>query len=111
MRIGNYSFRVQIRSATLTQSNTGEPSRTWATDDEVWASYDSLSGTELVEAQAMAKDATYQVKMRFRTGVTTAKRLIVLDNREGSTTTLNILHVRDVESAGVELELLCKEDR
>ena len=80
-----------------------EPDKGRRVAEDVWASVDALSGREVLPAAQVVADVTHKVVMWFREGLTTDCWL----EHEGRR--LDILFIRDVESAGVKLELLCQE--
>jgi len=77
MRSGILRHRLTIQTAS-TASSTGnaynEPVLTWTNDATVPAEVLTLSGDEAVRAAQVQPDATVQVTMRYRSGLTTGKR-------------------------------------
>lgn len=70
---------------------------------EVWGAVDGLTGREVVQAAQVQPTATHKVVIRYREGITTRNWWRWESRR------LDILHIRDVEGAGVKLEMLCQE--
>lgn len=68
-----------------------------------WASVVPLSGKELERAREVIANATHEVRVRYRVGITTQKR-IFHDER-----ILNIESVRNVDERNRELVLICVE--
>lgn len=68
--------RVSIQSKTLATDDQGGGTETWATDATVWASIEPLTGRELMQAMQLETPITHKVRMRYRSGVTTVRRLL-----------------------------------
>lgn len=78
MRAGELNRRVVIQSITsITKAADGQDMPNWTTDTggTVWAKVKPLSGRQLEQARTIAATATHRVTIRYRTGVTTVKRL------------------------------------
>ena len=71
----------------------------------VWAEVLELSGLELIRAQKVVAEATYQVKVRWHPAIVgdSAKQVSLAGGK-----VLEILHVADPEQRWRELVLLCK---
>lgn len=72
----------------------------------VWGSVEPLRGNELWRAQQVQPEVALRVRMRYRMGMTSTRRLIdeCCENAE-----YDVLQVIDVGGRKRELELLCKE--
>jgi SPP1 family predicted phage head-tail adaptor len=69
-------FRVEIQSLSQATDNQGGFTDSWTTDATVWAEIEPLKGWERFQAQQTQTPLTHKVTMRYRSGVTTAKRLL-----------------------------------
>jgi SPP1 family predicted phage head-tail adaptor len=101
--IGKARHRLALQAVSTVADALGGQSEMWATEATIWARVEPLSGRELVQAQQVASEATHRVTIRYRTGVTTAKRFKL------GTRTLNITSVINPGELGETLVLLCTE--
>ena len=111
MQAGKLRHRIQIQSATETNTN-GQVTRVWSTVATVWGEISTLGGRELYRAQQVVPEAKYSARMRYRSGVTPEMRLRKVTTVDGELTvnlTLNILNVADADARGIELFCLCTE--
>ncbi len=80
-RAGKYNRRVVLQSFADTVNTFGETDPTdpanWTSDATLWARVNELSGRERLLAQQITPDATTQIDIRFRNGVTVEKRFLV----------------------------------
>ena len=106
MNVGKLRHRVQIQSA----SGDRPSNYTWATVATRWASWEPLSGRELMEAQAVRDRATIRVTMRYYSGITPEYRLRLLAS-DGATVraTANILSVINEDTRNATMMCLCEE--
>lgn len=103
MRAGNLRSRVTIQSRSSTPDSFGEQGSAWQDVATVWASVEPLSGRELLSAQQVQGEISHRVRCRFRSGVTTAHRLLFAGR------VLDIQAVINPQERGVMLEILCRE--
>ena len=76
MRAGKMKHRVTIQENVSRQSpTTGAVIKEWRDVATVWAEVTSISGRELIAAQAELSEVTVRVWIRYRKGLTTKHRL------------------------------------
>lgn len=114
MRAGKLRHRIQIQSrGDDTRDTHGGVVEMWTTDATVWGSVEPLQGRELFEAQQIQSRVTVRIRMRHYAGLTAAHRLCrITEDTDGNVTvrgTYNIEAILDVESRGIEMEVLCTE--
>ena len=103
MRAGALRHVVAIEGATLTRGEGGVDAEAWTEEATVAASVEPLAGRELFAAQQAGSRVSHRVRMRYRPGVTPAKRLVYRGR------VLNILSAIDVGERRRELEMLVEE--
>ena len=67
VRAGDLRDRVTLQTRTIAQDAAGQPIDTWVTLFTGWAEIDSLTGRELMAAQAVQSSVTHEIHMRYRT--------------------------------------------
>lgn len=104
MRAGRIRHRVTIQQrGTPSQNTHGEDTTPWVDQVTVYAEIKPLSGREFFTAQTTDSEVSTQITMRYRSGITTAKRII----RESRV--WDIEAVIDVDERRRELQLMCVE--
>ena len=103
MRSGELRHKITIQAKGITQNEFGEPVETWSDVATVWASVQPLAGREYFQAQQVKADITLRVRMRYRSGIQPAMRLL-FESR-----VFEIQAVIDPDERHRELELLCAE--
>ena len=68
--------RVTLQSRAAGQDAAGQQLDTWVDTLACWAEITRLGGRELIAAQAVAAEATHQVRMRYAPGLTAAMRIV-----------------------------------
>ncbi len=106
------SDSCHIVTRTDVPDGAGGITQTWVTGpDTIPCSYMFITGDELIQAQQLAPDATYNVNLPavLPTGVsiTANKRLVVTDHLSGEQMTFEVKVVTRA-SAAFTTELLCK---
>lgn len=105
-----YDQRVTIEYGQLaTPDGFGETNRVWGYLADRWASIESLTGRELFESQQTKAQATHRVLLRFESltsSINEGNHRLKFKGR-----TLNITSAIDIDSRGVEIELLCTEPK
>jgi SPP1 family predicted phage head-tail adaptor len=81
MDLGRFNRKVTIQSEASGQDAAGQPNGAWSTFAEVWANVRYGSGSEAIRADAVTSSTKASIRIRYRTDVTTAMRLVF-----GSTT-------------------------
>lgn len=104
MRAGDLRHRISIQHQPdpQTQGPNGEISTSWVTLATIWSSRDAVSGGESVAQDARTATMTWRYRIRRRTDVTPAMR--ILDGVK----LLNIQSVQDTNKPG-EMTLLAQE--
>ena len=104
MRIGNMRSRITIQTLGGSTDAGGGQTTTWsALDTPIWAHIRPLSGREIQMANAQVGVVTHEIRIRYRTDVTTAHR-ILLGSR-----TFNIKVVLNPDDNNQMLLLKCEE--
>lgn len=93
MKAGLLKTRVTIQQQTATQDAAGQITGGWTTLATVWADVREQRGLEMIRADAMSSSTKASIRIRRRTDVTPAMRVVV------GSSTYNILAVsQDVNS-------------
>jgi len=106
MQAGTLRHRVNIQRRTLSRNAYGEELDVWSDEGPArWAAIEPLSGRELQQAQQVQAEVTHQVRLRWCVDLdlTPAKRI------RFRTRVFDIVSVRNVREANVELLVLCVE--
>ena len=103
MIIGKLRHKVNLQSSTQAQDGYGEESKTWSTDESIFAQIQPLRGTELIEYQQLSTELTHRIIIRYNSSVTPKKRIL------WGTRIFDINVVRNIDEKNVYQELLCKE--
>ena len=77
MRIGNMRSRVTIQTLGGSTDAGGGQATSWSELDVVWAHIRPLSGREILMANAQVGVVTHEIRIRYRTDVTTAHRILL----------------------------------
>lgn len=103
LQSGALNRRITLQNRFASVDSYGQQSTIWSDQLSCWASITPLSGRELVAAQAMNAEVTHEIRIRYRPGITAAMRATYQGR------IFNIQAVTDVDTAHVELQLLCSE--
>jgi len=106
MKAGKLRHKVTIQSLVAgspQQKPSGEPDTAWTDLLTCWASVEPLKGRELFAAQEHHSEIEVRVRIRYRSGLNAAMRVVF----EGLY--YNIAAILDPELRHRELELLCKQ--
>ncbi len=105
---GELRHELTVEKNTPVRQDDGTVDPSWATadatNDPIRAKVEDLTGTEYVEAQALAAGAKVKVTMRYFSGLEPTLYRFSFGSR-----TLEILHVNNVESRNVLMIVLCGE--
>jgi len=109
MEPGRFRHRVTVQNSRTTRSPSGQPKAEWYDAAvSVPAETKAISGRELVASGAEKAEATIRVWMRYRTDVTAASRLVVLNGPfKGQTLEVSGTPIPDAKCT--RLEILCKQ--
>ena len=102
---GKRDRRITFESGTSAQSETGEPTFTWATYFECWAERRPLTGREFFQAQQVAAkvDVIYRIPYPHGKTVTPLENIRIVDQGQ----TFDITYVAELGKRGREgLEIM-----
>jgi SPP1 family predicted phage head-tail adaptor len=102
MQAGRLRNRITIQSLQSGQDEIGQPVTTWADVATVWADIRYLSGVESIKSDAEASIVKVSIRIRRRTDVTAAMRVVF------GTTKFQIKAVLPDEQARERLDLSCE---
>lgn len=108
--VGDLRQLVTIQTPVRTPNELGEQEITWSTLTQAWAQVLPLSGSEQMYAKQAQSHVTHKVRMRYFAGLTADCRIQWID-RAGSTRTLGISSLSDVQERGIEWEAQCAEQK
>lgn len=97
---GLLGTRVTIQSKSVTRDSYGAEVVSWSNVATEWMQVEPLSGRERVAMRQAQSEITTRFRCRYRTGITTAHRLMV------GSQPYNITEVIDTGGDGAVLELL-----
>lgn len=103
MNAGALRNQISIETKTISTDAYGGTVETWNDICAAWAAIEPLQGRELVSAQAVNAETTVKITMRYRSGMTTDKRIVHAGKY------YNVLSVLDVENRHQQLICLCSE--
>lgn len=75
--IGRLNNRVTIQQPATGQDEIGQPTQGWSTLAEVWANVRTLNGVETIKAGAEMSAVKASIRIRRRTDVTAAMRVVL----------------------------------
>ena len=101
---GKLRHRVAIQTQATSLNTYGDPDQTWTTDETVWASIESTSGSEVDIGEGQAGIITHRIFIRYTANATPKKRLLFGSRVFGIVTVLN--H----EERNEFMQLQCKEE-
>lgn len=106
MRAGKMKRRVTIQEYVSYQNpNTGELIKEWRDVGTVWGEITSVTGRELIAAQAEQSEVTVKVWIRYRKGLSAKNRLIYVE--PGMPQTIYDIQAVLPDSDRTRLEILC----
>lgn len=100
MRAGALRERVTIQQKIVARDSYNAEVITWAEVATVWMAVEPLSGREYIAARQAQSEVTTRFRCRFRTGITTAMRLL------WGSQAFAIIEVIDPGARRAELEIL-----
>ena len=103
MRAGALRHRLTLQTQSRSSDGGGGATVTWADTATVWGSINSLSGTELYEAQKINPKLTHEIEIRYRSGISPKMRA-----KYGSRI-FNIESVQNKDERNAMLRLVCEE--
>ena len=111
MSIGNMRNKLELQAATRTSDQGGGSSIAWKKVAIVFASITPKNSNETVFADKLRDKLESTIRVRYRTDLTTANRLVQTYRRNGSETTriFTIKGVLNVDNRFTFLDLDCEE--
>lgn len=106
MRAGQLRHQVNLQQKTAgspQRTGSGAPDKAWTTVATPWAAIEPLRGKEFLESQAVNSAVTVRIRIRYRSGVDAAMRIL-----HGSTV-YSIEAVINVDRRNRELHLMCSQ--
>ncbi len=103
MNAAKLRSRITIQQKAAPFDANGEPDGTWSTFATVFASIKQTGGREVYINQQVVAQATHQIEIRYKSGVTTKMRVL-----HGSRV-FDIVNVIDKDERHMEMWLVCKE--
>ena len=106
---GQFRARLTVEKDTITRNDDATVSHSWAaqTPNPIRAKIERLTGTEYVEAQALAAGATLRLKLRYFPGL---EPVLYRFKRYGTSEVLSPLQVNDHEERGIYMIVFCGEN-
>jgi SPP1 family predicted phage head-tail adaptor len=87
MAVGSMRFKLQLQSPTRTLDDGGGATIVWTKVADVFASITPKGSNEQLFADKLRDKLDSVIRIRYRTGITTAYRLVQTFTRDGVTTT------------------------
>jgi SPP1 family predicted phage head-tail adaptor len=111
MGIGNMRNKLELQSTTRTSDSGGGASVAWSKVAAIYAQITPKSSDETVFADKLRQKEEHTIRVRYRSGLTTANRLVQTHRRDGvtSTRTFTIKGVLNVDNQFRFLDLDCEE--
>ena len=75
MKVGDLNKRITVQTATRTADGLGGFTEVWANTFKAWAAIWPVSAVEQVRNQSISTEISHRIRMRYRSGVTTAQRI------------------------------------
>lgn len=96
--------KISIQTNTQTTDGQGGFTESWATDATVWASIEPAKAYEKFQAAQMDTPITHNIMIRYRSGVTTKKRLLY------GSRVFDIKEVINIDEANAFLKIIAIEN-
>jgi SPP1 family predicted phage head-tail adaptor len=108
MRAGTLRHRIIIQTKSEDPDGMGGAKVTWPEKDwiEVWARVKPIRGMEQIQALSLEGKITHQILMRYREGVTVAKRIYWKKQNKY----FNIRSVINPDQRNISLEIMAQEE-
>jgi SPP1 family predicted phage head-tail adaptor len=111
MRAGRLKNRVSLQNFTETQSNTGFPTKTWATVATVWAATEALRGKEDEFSDELVTSMVTKVIVRYSKTISAidTKWRVLFGTRIFSVE--SVMLPADRSGSNSYIELMCMEGK
>lgn len=103
MKAGWLRHRITLQTKSTTQDTYGAEQDVWTDEATVWASVEPLRGQEYFSSKQMQAEETTRIRIRYRSGITPAWRVIFGDR------IFNIKSIINPQERNIFLELMCEE--
>lgn len=104
---GKMRHRITFQEFDGESDDYGDPLETddshWEPVATAWAAIDPISGREFYAAEQSQSEVTHKVRLRYRSGLTTAMRIYLGSRR------FKIISIIDWEERHESLLIMCKE--
>ena len=111
MRAGRLKNRVKLQNFTETQSDTGFPTKTWATVATVWAATEAIRGNESESANELVASMTTKIIIRYDSkwsAIDTTWR-VLFGTRIFSI--VSVMLPADMPGSNAAIEMMCTEGK
>jgi SPP1 family predicted phage head-tail adaptor len=103
MASSRLKHRLSLQQEVLSSDGMGGYVKTWEVLAELWAEIRPLGGLEVFFSGQLNARATHKIRLRYRSGVTSAMRLVFGER------VFNIRSVHNIDEKNDMLELLVEE--
>jgi SPP1 family predicted phage head-tail adaptor len=103
MQAGRLDQRITIKQKVATQDTFGGETVTWTDVCTVWAQVQPITGREYLQGKQLQEEQTARIRIRHRNGIVPAMRAHL------GSRVFDILDVQNIDTAGKELVLMCRE--
>lgn len=103
MNAGSLRYSIKIQQKNVTRDSFGAETIAWTDVATVWAAIEPLQGREFFNAQQVNAEVTTRIRVRYRSGVTPAMRMLL------GSRVFDIQSVINLDERNRELHLMCKE--
>ena len=103
MDAAKLNSKIIIQQKAAPFDANGEPDGTWSTFATVFACIKPTGGTERYINQQVVSEATHQIAIRYKSGITPKMRVLY------GSRVFDIVQVHDREERHTEMWLVCKE--
>lgn len=103
MASSRLKHRLSLEQEVLSSDGVGGYTKSWEVLAELWAEIRPLGGLEAFFTGRLNAKATHKIRLRYRSGVTTAMRLVFGER------VFNIRSVHNIDEKNDMLELLAEE--
>jgi SPP1 family predicted phage head-tail adaptor len=103
MPAGKYDTRLSLQVQSTAPDSIGQPVNTWAESTRLWADVRYGSGLQAIKADADMAKAKCSIRIRYRSGVTPAQRLV-----DGVTGTIYAINALLPDRRAGHIDLVCE---
>lgn len=99
---GRLDQRVTLQQKSVTRDDIGGEVVTWVDVATLWAAVQPVRGREYIALRAAQSDITTKITIRYRSGVTTAMRIVWNGHA------MDIAEAININGGNHTLELMCR---